>query len=147
MFFFCLSFCVFCCATNQHTFSTCHALSSDSAHLPFVIIVVKIYILFIDTIFIIINNLNWRLSFPLSSRPTSYRSTPEHQFLHSILLYFFYLFIFFFTISHFPRKFHVVFLCYMVSLIFLPASVGGMGERGGAFHCTMLSLIQVVSIE
>ena len=60
-------------------------LCPQTARIYHVIIVVKIYILFIDTIFFIINNLNWRLSFPLSSRPTSYTSTPEHQLLQLVI--------------------------------------------------------------
>ena len=35
----------------------------------------------------------------------------------------------------------------MASLIFLSVSAGGMGGREEGFHCTILSLIQVVSVE
>ena len=51
------------------------------------------------------------------------------------------------SFSHFPHKFQVVFLYYMESLFFLPASAEGMDGLGGAFHCTILSLIEEITVE
>ena len=59
MFFFCVSYSLFCCAADQPSSSTWRALSSDSAHTQFQMPIVKILVLFICSIFLIINNLNW----------------------------------------------------------------------------------------
>ena len=68
MFFFCLYYSLFCCAADQPSTPTWRALSSDSAHIQFTILV-RMLFLYIVIIFVNKNNLNWNES--LSTQSTN----------------------------------------------------------------------------